>query len=47
MANGQMTFFMGGDDASKAMAKLVLEPVAAGIYDLGKTWSWHGHQGGK
>ena len=37
MANGQMTFFMGGDDASKAMAKPVLEPVAAGIYDLGKT----------
>ena len=25
------------DDASKAMAKPVLEPVAAGIYDLGKT----------
>tara|TARA_E500000178_G_scaffold293648_1_gene298504 strand:+ start:63 stop:980 length:918 start_codon:yes stop_codon:yes gene_type:complete len=37
MANGQMTFFMGGDDASKAMAKTVLKPVAAGIYDLGKT----------
>ncbi len=35
MANGQMTFFMGGDDAAKAMARPVLEPVAAGIYDLG------------
>ena len=30
-----MTFFMGGDDAAKAMARPVLEPVAAGIYDLG------------
>ena len=35
MATGQMTFFMGGDDAAKAMARPVLEPVAAGIYDLG------------
>jgi 3-hydroxyisobutyrate dehydrogenase len=35
MANGQMTFFMGGDDAAKAMARPVLESVAAGIYDLG------------
>ena len=35
MATGQMTFFMGGDDAAKAMARSVLEPVAAGIYDLG------------
>jgi len=26
---------MGGDDAAKAMARPVLEPVAAGIYDLG------------
>ena len=35
MANGPMTFFMGGDDAAKAMARPVLESVAAGIYDLG------------
>ena len=35
MVNGQMTFFMGGDDVAKAMARPVLEPVAAGIYDLG------------
>ena len=35
MATGQMTFFMGGDDTAKAMARPVLEPVAAGIYDLG------------
>jgi len=32
-----MTFFMGGDDAAKAIAKPILEPVAADIYDLGKT----------
>ena len=37
MADGQMTFFMGGDDESKAMAKPILKLVAAGIYDLGKT----------
>jgi len=37
MASGQMTFFMGGDDAAKAIAKPILEPVAADIYDLGKT----------
>jgi len=35
MAEGQMTFFMGGDEAAKAMARPVLEMVAAGIYDLG------------
>ena len=35
MASGQMTFFMGGDDAAKVIAKQVLEPVAADIYDLG------------
>ena len=36
MASGQMTFFMGGTPAAKALARPVLEPVAAGIYDLGE-----------
>lgn len=36
MASGQMTFFMGGTPAAKALAHPVLEPVAAGIYDLGE-----------
>ena len=36
MASGKMTFFMGGNPAAKALARPVLEPVAAGIYDLGE-----------
>ena len=36
MASGQMTFFMGGTPAAKALARPILEPVAAGIYDLGE-----------
>jgi 3-hydroxyisobutyrate dehydrogenase len=36
MASGQMTFFMGGSRTAKALARQVLEPVAAGIYDLGE-----------
>ncbi len=35
MAAGQMTFFMGGSDADKALARPVLNPVAVDIHDLG------------
>ena len=42
MANGQMTFFMGGETRAKARAKPILELVAAHIYDLGKIGSGMG-----
>ena len=35
MAAGKITFFLGGAEADKAMARPVLELVADGIYDLG------------
>ena len=36
MANGEITFFMGGDEHSKKMAEPILNLVADNIYDLGK-----------
>ncbi|MBM84534.1 MAG: 6-phosphogluconate dehydrogenase, partial [Rhodospirillaceae bacterium] len=35
MAAGQVTFFLGGDKAAKAMARPILDLVADGVYDLG------------
>ena len=35
MAAGKITFFLGGDEADKALARPVLDLVADGIYDLG------------
>lgn len=35
MAAGKITFFLGGGEADKALARPILELVADGIYDLG------------
>jgi len=35
MAAGKITFFLGGAEADKALARPILELVADGIYDLG------------
>lgn len=35
MAAGQITFFLGGEDADKQAARPLLEKIAAGIFDLG------------
>ena len=35
MAAGKITFFLGGAEADKAMARPILDRVADGIYDLG------------
>ena len=42
MAAGKITFFLGGAEADKALARPILDLVADGIYDLGSTGSGMG-----
>ncbi|MDE0808340.1 MAG: NAD(P)-dependent oxidoreductase [Alphaproteobacteria bacterium] len=42
MAAGKITFFLGGGEADKALARPVLDLVADGIYDLGSIGSGMG-----